>query len=128
MTHSFTTRRAADLGQQQGYQTDVAYAVVPTNGVNTLIEGSYASGPGTGVGIEMAGSGEVTGNFVKDFWYGVIVYNGGFNVHDNALVNQSIETVLNYGNLRSEEHTSELQSLMRNSYAVFFLTKKKNNT
>src|SRR3546814_8734288 len=26
---------------------------------------------------------------------------------------------------RSEEHTSELQSLMRNSYAVFFLNKKK---
>src|SRR3546814_10251653 len=31
------------------------------------------------------------------------------------------------GNLRSEEHTSELQSLMRISYAVFCL-KKKNNT
>src|SRR3546814_4603912 len=29
--------------------------------------------------------------------------------------------------LRSEEHTSELQSLMRNSYAVFCLNKKKNN-
>src|SRR3546814_1610581 len=29
------------------------------------------------------------------------------------------------GTLRSEEHTSELQSLMRNSYAVFCLTKKK---
>src|SRR3546814_2702651 len=29
---------------------------------------------------------------------------------------------------RSEEHTSELQSLMRNSYAVFCLKKKKNNT
>src|SRR3546814_4805189 len=28
--------------------------------------------------------------------------------------------------LRSEEHTSELQSLMRISYAVFCLTKKKN--
>src|SRR3546814_10729824 len=27
---------------------------------------------------------------------------------------------------RSEEHTSELQSLMRNSYAVFCLEKKKN--
>src|SRR3546814_9470550 len=27
-------------------------------------------------------------------------------------------------NLRSEEHTSELQSLMRNSYAVFCLKKK----
>src|SRR3546814_9825710 len=28
---------------------------------------------------------------------------------------------------RSEEHTSELQSLMRNSYAVFCLKKKKDN-
>src|SRR3546814_8081512 len=28
---------------------------------------------------------------------------------------------------RSEEHTSELQSLMRNSYAVFCLKKKKQN-
>src|SRR3546814_5256029 len=28
---------------------------------------------------------------------------------------------------RSEEHTSEIQSLMRISYAVFCLTKKKNN-
>src|SRR3546814_9943972 len=28
---------------------------------------------------------------------------------------------------RSEEHTSELQSLMRNSYAVFCLQKKKYN-
>src|SRR3546814_7851874 len=31
------------------------------------------------------------------------------------------------GNVRSEEHTSELQSLMRISYAVFCL-KKKNRT
>src|SRR3546814_2586171 len=30
------------------------------------------------------------------------------------------------GGFRSEEHTSELQSLMRNSYAVFCLKKKKN--
>src|SRR3546814_10331129 len=29
------------------------------------------------------------------------------------------------GNVRSEEHTSELQSLMRISYAVFCLKKKK---
>src|SRR3546814_2288625 len=32
------------------------------------------------------------------------------------------------GFLRSEEHTSELQSLMRISYAVFCLNKKKQNT
>src|SRR3546814_9668265 len=30
------------------------------------------------------------------------------------------------GRRRSEEHTSELQSLMRTSYAVFCLNKKKN--
>src|SRR3546814_4714960 len=33
-----------------------------------------------------------------------------------------------FGNIRSEEHTSELQSLMRISYAVFCLKKKKNTT
>src|SRR3546814_6110642 len=41
------------------------------------------------------------------------------------------ETEVRYwlaGNLRSEEHTSELQSLMRNSYAVFCLKQKTNNT
>src|SRR3546814_6801328 len=32
------------------------------------------------------------------------------------------------GVFRSEEHTSELQSLMRISYAVFSLKKKKQNT
>src|SRR3546814_7768685 len=32
------------------------------------------------------------------------------------------------GTCRSEEHTSELQSLMRITYAVFCLTKKKNHT
>src|SRR3546814_8934446 len=37
-----------------------------------------------------------------------------------------IEKMRKYGvHQRSEEHTSELQSLMRNSYAVFCLKKKK---
>src|SRR3546814_10909526 len=39
-----------------------------------------------------------------------------------ALERQKLEWILPY---RSEEHTSELQSLMRISYAVFCLTKKK---
>src|SRR5262249_18468574 len=65
-------------------------------GVNTLVEGNYASGQGTGIGIELNGSGEVTGNYAQNFWYGTIVYGSGFNVHNNAYVNDSIETVLNY--------------------------------
>src|SRR3546814_2512003 len=40
------------------------------------------------------------------------------------LVRHEIEAAL--GRRRSEEHTSELQSLMRISYAVFCLKKKKN--
>src|SRR3546814_5031826 len=35
---------------------------------------------------------------------------------------------LEHHEIRSEEHTSELQSLMRISYAVFCLTKKKLTT
>src|SRR3546814_1687147 len=38
------------------------------------------------------------------------------------------ETHRELGDLRSEEHTSELQSLMRISYAVFCLKKKINQT
>src|SRR3546814_2137848 len=37
-------------------------------------------------------------------------------------------TLMEKGVTRSEEHTSELQSLMRISYAVFCLKKKKINT
>src|SRR3546814_1090537 len=39
------------------------------------------------------------------------------------LLEMPVTTV--FGGLRSEEHTSELQSLMRISYAVFCLKKKK---
>src|SRR3546814_180458 len=48
-----------------------------------------------------------------------------YGAHSNLCVNQ----IHRWGNddQRSEEHTSELQSLMRISYAVFCL-KKKNNT
>src|SRR3546814_9231511 len=38
---------------------------------------------------------------------------------------QIVGALANEGGLRSEEHTSELQSLMRISYAVFCLKKKK---
>src|SRR3546814_10118249 len=37
----------------------------------------------------------------------------------------SLDNRLRFPLERSEEHTSELQSLMRNSYAVFCLKKKK---
>src|SRR3546814_10766917 len=41
------------------------------------------------------------------------------------LVFHALRALCGIGGLRSEEHTSELQSLMRISYAVFCLKKKK---
>src|SRR3546814_8509490 len=47
----------------------------------------------------------------------------------NAIVSAAPERTPSFSNRsRSEEHTSELQSLMRISYAVFCLKKKKKQT
>src|SRR3546814_9002956 len=45
---------------------------------------------------------------------------------DGVLVEQPLVDLGRVDLVRSEEHTSELQSLMRISYAVFCLKKKKN--
>src|SRR3546814_7680045 len=41
------------------------------------------------------------------------------------IIHQDLNLEVHRGEIRSEEHTSELQSLMRISYAVFCLKKKK---
>src|SRR3546814_3843517 len=68
-------------------------------------------------------SGGVTGNFKRILhWSGKVARR-----HDRRFVTQDdITEALQL--FRSEEHTSELQSLMRISYAVFCLKKKKNET
>src|SRR3546814_2066273 len=52
-----------------------------------------------------------------------LVYRKGFEKNGKAALLQYAYG--SYGHSRSEEHTSELQSLMRISYAVFCLKKKK---
>src|SRR3546814_10848541 len=47
-------------------------------------------------------------------------------VHTNWRIGSASKNSLATSSSRSEEHTSELQSLMRISYAVFCLKKKKN--
>src|SRR3546814_8166120 len=49
------------------------------------------------------------------------------NHREKALCGKRLTDELVLRLVRSEEHTSELQSLMRISYAVFCLKKKKNN-
>src|SRR3546814_9211228 len=47
-------------------------------------------------------------------------------VQGGGRLDQMLDDLTLVGGARSEEHTSELQSLMRISYAVFCLKKKKN--
>src|SRR3546814_9951148 len=49
-------------------------------------------------------------------------------VEGKAMINGTAANRAEIRRLRSEEHTSELQSLMRISYAVFCLKKKKHLT
>src|SRR3546814_4463325 len=55
----------------------------------------------------------------------------GYGVADTALGHQElgddVDAILGKDLVRSEEHTSELQSLMRISYAVFCLKNKTQN-
>src|SRR3546814_6105365 len=58
----------------------------------------------------------------------IVIAGGGYIANEFAgIFNEfgSKVTIVNRSDTRSEEHTSELQSLMRSSYAVFSLKKKK---
>src|SRR3546814_4208243 len=84
--------------------------------------GPYAKVPGTDPVVQaMSGVMSVTGEAGRD---PVLV---GFPVADFASAMVAVQGALLglIARQRSEEHTSELQSLMRISYAVFCLKKKK---
>src|SRR3546814_5598716 len=53
------------------------------------------------------------------------VYGQGRMARDFTYIDDIVDGVL--GALRSEEHTSELQSLMRNPYSVFCLKKQQDS-
>src|SRR3546814_2618498 len=58
-----------------------------------------------------------------------LAYSAAMASRNAGVTKRSISFVMGaVSAMRSEEHTSELQSLMRISYAVFCLKKKKNNT
>src|SRR3546814_2275725 len=78
-------------------------------------------------GVPIIGGGAGTGLSAKCEEAGgidlIVIYNSG---RYRMAGRGSLSGLLAYGNAnRSEEHTSELQSLMRISYAVFCLKKNK---
>src|SRR3546814_4991015 len=84
----------------------------------------------------VTGSGTINGRLVYVFSQDFTVFGGSLSkrhaekickVMENAMKVGAPVIGLNDSGGRSEEHTSELQSLMRISYAVFCLKKKHTN-
>src|SRR3546814_7620396 len=105
ITHSFPTRRSSDLYATLSEALD---AHLPRIAPASALLGDI---------IEIEGDGPLGS-------MGVYVGNGRIfcyhELHDVPVIFQPVAPI------RSEEHTSELQSLMRISYAVFCLKKKMN--
>src|SRR3546814_5205252 len=68
------------------------------------------------------------GDAVQYYTHASVYYNDKPQPRKYEWLLQRLEAVKDRIWSRSEEHTSELQSLMRISYAVFCLKKKKNKT
>src|SRR3546814_10020165 len=89
-----------------------------------------ATNAGKGFGMLLMALGVlsvVTGNFVGGMWWfliGMFVRGAAASSYQQML-SRSLFAGEPVRRFRSEEHTSELQSLMRISYAVFCLKKKK---
>src|SRR3546814_1866202 len=111
LTHSLPTRRSSVLagGGSIRIDADNVVAITATRGLD-----ASATGNGDGGSIELFGA-----NGARIF--GDLRARGGASGGDGGFIETSGGGV----DLRSEEHTSELQSLMRNSYAVFCLKKQK---
>src|SRR3546814_2290083 len=113
LTHSFPTRRSSDLKRPQRIRVAPIRAGSAT--MRKMIQ--LVSAAALLIGISTPASAAVT-----------ICLGGGCSAQpgSNVLVNAGVPGPTVSGTLnRSEEHTSELQSLMRISYAVFCLKKKK---
>src|SRR3546814_4391865 len=136
MTHPFPTRRSADLA--------LASSDTSTSCAGRLMDGDMETPPtmGTATAINFQPTGDgraaITGDFVLvanevDPVLRVLRTNGieVTALHNHMLNDEPRLFFMHFwanDDARSEEHTSELQSLMRTSYAVFCLKNKTNHT
>src|SRR3546814_16432859 len=121
MTHSFPTLRSSDLafnGALPWLHIDDGVPVIPGQpsyeGARTALQSLEIS---AGLARSCSAGGIITAPVSKKQLYSV-----GFT---HAGQTEFIAERCGVAKSRSEEHTSELQSLMRISYAVFCLKKKK---
>src|SRR3546814_5006963 len=110
MPHPFPTRRSSDLNGMQVAQ--YFHATVGMVMIAVILAHIYIGTLGMEGAYRAMGSGEVDLTWAKE--------------HHSVWVEQErAKAEDERATARSEEHTSELQSLMRTSYAVFCLKKKK---
>src|SRR3546814_3669760 len=106
--------------------------------IETIILHCSYTPPSMDIGAAVIKGWHVDGNGWTDIGYHFVLRRNGaveegrpldvVGAHAKNFNGRSIGICLVGGMARSEEHTSELQSLMRISYAVFCLKKKTNNT
>src|SRR3546814_6685739 len=121
------------MGSRLSTQVDVPEALhavpFPSMMLQTLVENAIKHGleskPGGGtVWIRATGGSREVSVTVDDDGRGFNAESSGTGI---GLKNVSERMRLAYGNARSEEHTSEIQSLMSISYAGLRMKKKKKN-
>src|SRR3546814_1647232 len=115
------------------WSSDVCSSVLLADGPATIVAKTGAYNMETET-VAVPGTVQVKGAN----GYRIDASNVAVDLNTRSLAGEGgVEGTLNIGrfsanrltaDLRSEEHTSELQSLMRISYAVFCLKKKKNKT
>src|SRR3546814_6378614 len=122
-----TTMTGADGGE------GMALSSAGDDGLNSILGGILGAGVGGGHAYdEVLGSfGLDTGGMIGGIVTGLDEFlirggDGKDTISGDALASGKTG-IAEANNKRSEEHTSELQSLMRISYAVFCLKKKKTN-
>src|SRR3546814_5850228 len=112
MPHPFPTLRSYDLEKPLARtlsESEGMVEAIERAGVKNTIWYNYRRIPAVTLAKQIVASGKLgrifhyRANFLQDLTISADLPQGGES--------------------RSEEHTSELQSIMRNSYTVFFLTK-----
>src|SRR3546814_6497223 len=99
---------SATVGSRYRPRNDMAVDSTPERSLSLLLRTSRAADATTGCGPSPR--------------CGVVIIR--CKVSSNGLAGSGRQLAPPHSVLRSEEHTSELQSLMRTSYAVFCLQKK----
>src|SRR3546814_7312931 len=105
---------------------------------SSMVRPDSASGAIATSGCVMVGLAGMSPKYLATFFFAVstsmspastsTALLGPYQVRNHCFTSSSLAALRSFIEPRSEEHTSELPSLMRISYAVFCLKKKQNTT